>query len=117
MKIVNPIRVSAAETIAAKYGHDRPVVVARSVGERNGGGEQRTAYGAAKTIALFDQTAVRQDTPRAKSDERDVSTTIKCIICLVIGLIVGVCAVEAKSAQVTGQVGLRDVMRCISAGP
>ena len=72
---------------------------------------------AAKTIALSHQTTVWQDTPRAKLDERDVSTKIKCIICLVVGLIAGALAVEAKYALVVGQVGLRDVMRCIDAGP
>jgi hypothetical protein len=71
---------------------------------------------AAKTIALADQTVVRQDTLRA-TDERDVSTTAKCIICLVVGLIVGAGAVQAKYAQGVGQVGFRDVMRCISMGP
>jgi hypothetical protein len=113
--VMNPIRASIANSIAARYGHDLPVVVTRGVGAGNG--EQCTAYGKSKSITLFDQTTVRQGPLRAKSDERDVSTKMKCVICVAVGLIVGAWAAEAKHAQLVGQVGFSDVVRCISMGP
>jgi hypothetical protein len=50
-------------------------------------------------------------------DETTVSTRMKCIICLVVGLMFGAWAVETRDAYVLGPTSLQAVMRCIAAGP
>lgn len=45
-KLIKPIPISAAETIAKAYGYDQVVIIARKVGDS--GGEHCTTYGVDK---------------------------------------------------------------------
>jgi hypothetical protein len=87
MKVMKPIRLSAAKTITLS--------------------DQITGW----------QGALRPSSDEHAASTHAVSTKVKYIIVFVVGLIVGALAVEAKDAQTVGQVAFRDVLRCIDMGP